>query len=159
MGDELDLDDVTALGWAVTAGSPAGLVVATRLRQGGGALGVDELSAIRQEWEAVGRPPYEPHVHRDVVGLADGTPVTAVSFTGDPYDRKAAPTYGVYLDPRWKPPWPHEHVDWPDFGVPADREELLEALHRLLARARSGDVVEVGCAGGHGRTGGSEAIE
>lgn len=113
----------------------------------------DELSAIRQEWEAVGRPPYEPHVHRDVVGLADGTPVTAVSFTGDPYDRKAAPTYGVYLDPRWKPPWPHEHVDWPDFGVPADREELLEALHRLLARARSGDVVEVGCAGGHGRTG------
>lgn len=96
----------------------------------------------------------ERHVHRSAVELGDGTPVTAVSYLGaDPYDRDAVPAYGLYLDDRWDPPWPHDHLDWPDFGVPADADALRVSLEDLLARARRGDVVEIGCLGGHGRTG------
>ena len=94
------------------------------------------------------------HVHRERVELADGTAVTAVSFLGDdPYARAAAPAFGLYLDDRWDPPWPHDHVAWPDFGLPPDVDGLRIALVALLDRARTGEAVEIGCLGGHGRTG------
>ena len=97
---------------------------------------------------------HEVHHHRDVVALPDGTAVTAVSFdAAEPYDRDHLPDFGLYLDRRWDPPWPHAHVDWPDFGVPADASAVIAALGSLLDRARAGDQVEVGCLGGHGRTG------
>jgi hypothetical protein len=97
---------------------------------------------------------YEVHRHRAEVQLPDGARVTAVSFHAPaPYERDVAPDFGLYLDDRWQPPWAHEHVDWPDFGVPADREAFTVALLDLLERARSGQVVEVGCLGAHGRTG------
>jgi len=97
---------------------------------------------------------FEVHVHRTAVALADGTELTAVSFDdADPYARDPAPDFGLYLDARWDPPWPHEHLDWPDFGVPDDAAATLDALRALLARARAGERVEVGCLGGHGRTG------
>lgn len=86
--------------------------------------------------------------------LPDGTEVVAVSFDPTaPYDRDTEPDFGLYLDPRWQPPWAHEHVSWPDYGVPDDPESLRVALEALLTRARSGQRVEVGCLGGHGRTG------
>jgi hypothetical protein len=97
---------------------------------------------------------FEVHRHRTVVVLPDGTSVTAVSFdAGDPYGRDRTPDYGLYLDARWAPPWPHDLVDWPDFGVPGDPARLVAALRSLLDRARRGERVEVGCLGGHGRTG------
>jgi hypothetical protein len=96
----------------------------------------------------------EVHRHLDLVVLPDGTEVTAVSFdAGDPYTRDEAPEFGLYLDRRWAPPWPHEHLDWPDFGVPEDEGAVVEALKSLLDRARAGAWVEIGCLGGHGRTG------
>ncbi len=96
----------------------------------------------------------EVHVHRSTVRLPDGTAVAAVSFDPlDPYSRTRDPRFGLYLDPAWHPPWPHGLFSWPDFGVPADPGELERALGRLLARARQGDEVELGCLGGHGRTG------
>jgi hypothetical protein len=96
----------------------------------------------------------EVHLHRDLVELPDGTSITAVSFDADdPYGRASAPDFGLYLDGRWTPPWAHGHVPWPDFGVPADRSALEIALQDLLTRARAGQVVELGCLGGHGRTG------
>jgi hypothetical protein len=77
------------------------------------------------------------HVHRERVELADGTAVTAVSFLGDdPYARAAAPAFGLYLDDRWDPPWPHDHVAWPDFGLPPDVDGLRIALVALLDRPR-----------------------
>jgi hypothetical protein len=94
------------------------------------------------------------HRHRSVVVLPDGTEVTAVSFdAADPYTRQPPPDYGLYLDRRWQPPWDHDHFDWPDFGVPDDPGLAVGALRSLLGRAQAGERVEVGCLGGHGRTG------
>ncbi len=94
------------------------------------------------------------HVHVSVVVLPDGTRVTAVSFDArDPYTRDGPPDYGLYLDPRWAPPWRHDHLDWPDFGVPEDPRPVAAALGQMLGRGRGGDRVELGCSGGHGRTG------
>lgn len=96
----------------------------------------------------------EVHRHSSVVELPDGAKVTAVSFdAADPYGRDLQPDYGLYLDSRWRPPWACDHVDWPDFGLPGDPVRLLAALESLLERARADEQVEVGCLGGHGRTG------
>ena len=153
--DELTADDQSALVWAASIGDP--VAVATVIRVGSGAdpnISIAELGEIRQDWEAGGRPPPKPHVHRTPVRFADGTTVMGVRFLGDdPYARDDAPSFGLYLDERWDPPWPHEHLDWPDFGVPEDLGALRRALTDLLDRARNGERVELGCLGGHGRTG------
>lgn len=97
---------------------------------------------------------FELHRHRTAVALPDGTLVTGVSFDDrDPYGRTQRPDYGLYLDERWRPPWPHDHLSWPDFGVPADVAPVVAALTSVLERARRQEQVEVGCLGGHGRTG------
>jgi hypothetical protein len=97
---------------------------------------------------------FDVHRHRSVVVLPDRTEVMAVSFDAtDPYTREQLPDFGLYLDPRWDPPWTHDHLDWPDFGVPSDPAGLANALTSLLERARDQSRVEVGCLGGHGRTG------
>ena len=51
------------------------------------------------------------------------------------------------------PPWEHRRLRWPDFGVPLDAEDALDALREVAARARAGERVEVACRGGVGRTG------
>lgn len=118
----------------------------------------------RSHWDAAAVPSctdpththqsFERHRHRSLVVLPDGTKVTAASFGGpDPYARQRPPDFGLYLDQGWQPPWPCEHLDWPDFGVPEDPSAVVAALRSLLERARSGGRVEVGCLGGHGRTG------
>jgi hypothetical protein len=97
---------------------------------------------------------FESHLHRSRVVLPDSTELTAVSFGSvDPYARDVPPDFGLYLDERWRPPWPHEYLDWPDFGVPDDPVLVVAALESLLDRARAGQRVEIGCYGGHGRTG------
>jgi hypothetical protein len=152
--DQLTWDDRAALGWAVSSGDPVGVAVVERVRLGGIGVTVGELSPIRQEWEAAGRPQAERHVHRSPVTFVDGTTVTGVSFAAqNPYHRETAPSFGLYLDERWAPPWPHTHVEWPDFGVPADLDSFCAALADALERARRGEIVELGCLGGHGRTG------
>lgn len=97
---------------------------------------------------------FEVHRHRSAVALPDGNAVIAVSFDADdPYSRDQPPDYGLYLDRAWQPPWPHDLLDWPDFGVPDDTAALTKALTTALDRARAGQRVELGCLGGHGRTG------
>ncbi len=101
----------------------------------------------------------EMHRHLDTVELPDGNRVTAASFHAlDPYARDRQPDHGLYLDRRWQPPWPHDHLDWPDFGVPDERAPVLTALRSLLARAQAGEQLELGCLGGHGRTGTALAV-
>jgi hypothetical protein len=95
-----------------------------------------------------------PHVHRSAVRLPDGTEVIGVSYDADnPYGRVRQPDFGLYLDRRWAPPWPHDHLAWPDFGLPPEPDVARLGLNSLLDRARGGQRVEIGCLGGHGRTG------
>jgi protein-tyrosine phosphatase len=82
----------------------------------------------------------------------DGQTITPVALGSD-YDREVVPVLGLYLDHRWNPPWPHAKIYWPDFGIPADREELRRVLLQLLDLAKVGEPVELGCFGGHGGTG------
>lgn len=152
--EELTADDRFALGWAVSTEHPVGAAILDRVSNGDAGVSVAELAASHQDWMAAGRPPPKRHVHRTRVQFVDDTMVTGVTFLAeDPYAREDRPGFGLYLDERWAPPWPHAHVDWPDFGVPEDLDVLRRALTDLVDRARTGESVEVGCLGGHGRTG------
>jgi hypothetical protein len=51
------------------------------------------------------------------------------------------------------PAWPYRRIAWPDFWIPTDRADALDALGEALRRARAGERVEAGCRGGRGRTG------
>jgi hypothetical protein len=92
------------------------------------------------------------HVHEDEVVVPGGGTIVGVSHDAG-YERRVRPDFGLYLDGRWSPPWPHDHVTWPDFGLPSNVPALRRQLEDLLARSRRGQRVEVGCLGGHGRTG------
>jgi protein-tyrosine phosphatase len=87
----------------------------------------------------------------DVV-FPDGTVVRASSIR-DRVVNDPTRSFGLYLDMRWQPTWPAEVIDWPDFGLPADGDRAAQQITAAFARARRGDVVEVGCLGGLGRTG------
>lgn len=148
-------DDRAAVVWAVFAvQTAAGKLVTERMSRDEEPTLTDALLvAIRAEWTAAGRPMVRPHAHRDEVTFADGTTVIGARFLVDaPYRHDQAPTFGLYLDQRWSPPWDHAHLPWVDFGVP-DAQELRVALDDVLDRARRGEQVEIGCLGGHGRTG------
>lgn len=51
------------------------------------------------------------------------------------------------------PAWPHRRIRWPDFWIPVNRDDALDALHEAHDRAHSGERVEIACRGGIGRTG------
>ena len=77
------------------------------------------------------------------------------------------PDYGLYLGrspdtprrftlrrtPPWRPAWPADWIDWPDFRTPRDRTAAAAAIRRAYLLAREGQRVEVACGGGVGRTG------
>jgi protein-tyrosine phosphatase len=51
------------------------------------------------------------------------------------------------------PTWSHRRLRWPDFWIPLDRDDALDALREVRRRALDGERVEVTCRGGVGRTG------
>ena len=51
------------------------------------------------------------------------------------------------------PSWPSRRIAWPDFWVPTDNSDALDALREARRRAAEGERVEVACSGGVGRTG------
>jgi hypothetical protein len=86
------------------------------------------------------------------VRFQDGTKVRAVALRErrENDDRR---DYGLYMDPRWNPTWLADVIDWDDFGVPHDSEVAARRMIRAFERAKAGQGVEIGCAGGLGRTG------
>jgi protein-tyrosine phosphatase len=64
------------------------------------------------------------------------------------------PEFGLYLTGHRPPPvpWPSRWVRWPDFLLPRDPADAVEALRELHRRAQDCRV-EVACGGGVGRTG------
>jgi hypothetical protein len=84
--------------------------------------------------------------------LPDGTSVRASSI-GERREHDPQRTYGLYLDAAWAPTWPAEIIEWQDLGTPADPERAAGQITDAYARAKAGEVVEIGCLGGLGRTG------
>jgi hypothetical protein len=92
------------------------------------------------------------------VTLPDGTAILAQGRLDlVPALRPRDPDFALYLDGRWEGDpevtWPFELIGWADFGLPTDEAEIFAAIADVHRRARAGDVVEVACYGGIGRTG------
>lgn len=110
--------------------------------------------------------------------LEDGLHVFASAWFDKPqtsHSSKAEPSsqidVGFYLDTRWASgslvtspglnlPFGKKKrstqiviYPWEDWGVPENRELFRRALRWLLAEAGRGKTIEIGCMGGHGRTG------
>jgi len=111
---------------------------------------------------------------REPVDLLEGVVVFASAWFDGPMRERAVdmdwPDVGFYLDRSWasavlvcspgfRPPFaqrPSRRIvvyPWPDLGVPRDPRRFKQALRWLLEQASEGRRVEIGCAGGHGRTG------
>jgi hypothetical protein len=93
-----------------------------------------------------------------LVWLPDDTVVHAQGRLGlIPSERSRQPDFAVYLDDRWdsdpEVTWPYRLINWPDFGVPKDENELFDVILDIHVRARAGELVEIACYGGVGRTG------
>jgi hypothetical protein len=86
------------------------------------------------------------------VTFPDGTRIRALSIA-DRVEHDPGRTFGLYLDERWAPSWPAELIAWADLGLPEDKQRAAAQIEAAFARARLGERVEVGCAGGLGRTG------
>lgn len=87
-----------------------------------------------------------------IVTFPDGSRVRASSLDErNPDDPERA--FGLYLDSRWQPTWPAEVVTWPDFGLPDEPGAAARQIAAAFRRAQNGELVEVGCLGGSGRTG------
>ncbi len=84
-----------------------------------------------------------------LITLPSGTRVRGRRL-GDP---ASAAAFGLILASGPVPAWPHRRVRWPDFWIPVNRRDALDALHEAHWRARAGQRVEVACHGGVGRTG------
>lgn len=93
--------------------------------------------------------------HKDMtVTLPNGVKVYASSY----HARQATdnhPDYGVYLDRIWNPySYPSLFLPWQDYGLPeVSDQRLTESIDWILDKASEGIKVEIGCIGGHGRTG------
>ena len=85
--------------------------------------------------------------------MPDGTIIRASSLPDRRVDDEWR-EFGLYADAEWEPSWPHEMITWEDdFGVPERFEEAVDQICQTFDRAHRGEHVEVGCAGGIGRTG------
>ncbi len=63
------------------------------------------------------------------------------------------PDFGLYLDGCWRPDCVAYLVAWDDYGLPKKYDLAAFAIIDAWNKAKAGLWVEVGCIGGHGRTG------
>jgi protein-tyrosine phosphatase len=93
-----------------------------------------------------------------LVTFPDNTAVLAQGRLGlVPSQRLRSPDFAVYLDERWEADpavtWPYQLIEWPDFGLPNDESALFDVIIDIHVRAKKGELVEIACYGGLGRTG------
>jgi hypothetical protein len=87
-----------------------------------------------------------------IVTFPDGTRVRGSSIADRRVDDPER-SFWLYLDAQWQPTWPADLIAWRDFGLPEDAESAAAKIEAAFDRARRGELVEVGCLGGSGRTG------
>jgi protein-tyrosine phosphatase len=91
------------------------------------------------------------------VELPSGEVVQAHGLSGFiPTGEDETPNWALYLDEQWRErtiEWPHRFVDWPDFELPVDERDAFDAIAEASRRARDGQLVNIACDGGTGRTG------
>ena len=87
-----------------------------------------------------------------IVTFPDGSRVRAVGLA-ERRENDPERAFGLYLDEHWAPTWPADLVAWPDFGLPEEPEVAARQMVDAFGRAQRGELVEVGCLGGSGRTG------
>jgi len=91
------------------------------------------------------------------VELPGGKVVQAHGLSGFiSVDRDEPPDWALYLDEQWQErsiDWPCRFVDWPDFGLPVDEGDAFAAFAEAWQRAQRGELVDIACDGGTGRTG------
>ena len=87
-----------------------------------------------------------------IVDFPDGSRVQASSLA-ERREKDPERAFGLYLDEHWAPTWPADLVAWPDFGLPEEPEVAARQIVDAFGRAQRGELVEVGCLGGSGRTG------
>lgn len=118
--------------------------------------------------------PWQPKCRhwREPVELLNGVTVFASAWFDRPGGRVDSDwaDVGLYLDGSWanltllcspgfRPRFAQYRPSrllvypWPDLGVPREPARFLRALRWALRQATEGKRVEIGCAGGHGRTG------
>ena len=90
--------------------------------------------------------------YSEPVALPSGVVIHCSSLHNNRSDDSPAPDFGLYADFSWKPYWRNEFIDWPDFRIPYDEEIATEQIVDLYEKAKE-QRVEIGCIGGHGRTG------
>lgn len=67
---------------------------------------------------------------------------------------EATPDFGLYLSNMWDASCLAYYVDWPDMDVPRRYDIASYAIIDAFKKARDDEMwVEIGCIGGHGRTG------
>lgn len=116
-----------------------------------------------QEWEAINKTlgtgnwgsTYTPkcrHYNKSIL-LPNDVKVYVSSMQNSRSGDDIIPDWGLYLDYGWHPTWRAEHINWPDYGIPKNLETAAEAITYAYDLAKVGGIVEIGCIGGHGRTG------
>lgn len=88
----------------------------------------------------------------DAVKFPDGTVVYASSMHDRSFDDET-PDWGLYLDSGWAPNGMAGIIDWPDYDIPTNYYTAAYMIIDAYRKAKAGYWVEVGCIGGHGRTG------
>lgn len=86
------------------------------------------------------------------VAFPDGVTVYASSARQRDKDDDS-PDFGLYLDTVWVPRSMAYQLDWPDYGLPNSWSVAAQSIVDVYQKAAHGLWVEVGCIGGHGRTG------
>lgn len=89
------------------------------------------------------------HKHHEVQ-LPDNTKI----YCSSAYDKSNIdPDFGLYADHIWNPSWRNEFIAWPDGSLPTNRPLALRQIREAFQLAQTDKMVEIGCIGGHGRTG------
>jgi len=85
--------------------------------------------------------------------MPDGHVIYASSLRTHKDQSDSIPDFGLYLDSAWDPASLAYQVSWRDHGLPVYMTVAYDAIVDVWSKVLDGQNIEVGCIGGHGRTG------